>query len=86
MWFLAMAVLVPAIVHGGTTWAYFRGKQQNAAVAETANATRANRGEARRAAARSTGPRLTTPATGDDGTVPDKQIWRWLDDGGAVTR
>ena len=25
-------------------------------------------------------------ASEDDGSVPDKQIWRWQDDGGAVAR
>jgi hypothetical protein len=84
MWFLAMAVLIPAIVHGGTTWAYFRGEQQKAAVAETANATRPPQGEARHPADRSPAPRLSTPTTEDVGSVPDKQIWRWHDDGGAV--
>lgn len=77
VWFLAMAVLIPAIVHGGTTWAYFRGKQQKAAVADTAHSARANRREASHAALRSAAPRMSTPATGDDGSVPDKQIWRW---------
>lgn len=85
VWFLVMALLVPAIVHGGTTWAYFRGKQQRAVV-DTGNDTLAKPGEAHLAPVRSGALRLLAPATEDDGSVPDKQIWRWYDDGGAVTR
>jgi hypothetical protein len=28
LWLVGMAILIPAIVHGGTTWAYFRGSRE----------------------------------------------------------
>ena len=28
LWLVVMAILIPAIVHGGTTWAYFRGNRK----------------------------------------------------------
>ncbi len=28
LWLVVMAILIPAIVHGGTTWAYFRGSRE----------------------------------------------------------
>ncbi|MDZ5622868.1 hypothetical protein [Nocardioides bizhenqiangii] len=88
VWFLAMAVLIPIIVHGGTTWAHFRGQQQKSArPADTA----APHGPGRRrdeppgmARGRSKAPPVPSSEMEDDGGVPEKQIWRWYDDGGAV--
>jgi hypothetical protein len=81
--FLAMAILIPGIVHGGITWAYFRSKQQMSPrpAGEAAEPHRRRRDEAhgtdRMTAA-------TPSAIKDDGRVPEKQIWRWQDDGGVV--
>jgi hypothetical protein len=86
VWFVAMAILIPAIVHGGTTWAYFRGKQEMSSrpAKEAAEPRHPGRDEAHRTESRSAAP--LAPSTIDDGRVPEKQIWRWHDDGGAVTR
>jgi len=32
LWLVVMAILIPAIVHGGTTWAYFRGSRDRRAI------------------------------------------------------
>ena len=72
VWFLAMAVLIPVLVHGGTTWAYFRNKQE---VATRPAVERAETQRHRTDAA---------PGINSDAGVPEKQIWRWQDDGGFV--
>ena len=83
MWFLVMAVLIPVIVHGGTTWAYFRGAQQRAVDAAVDHGHRA---EHRAVGAPATSRPRPVPASEDDHGVPEKQIWRWYDDGGAIAR
>lgn len=85
VWFLAMAVLIPVIVLGGITWAYFRGKQQVSSwpMGDTAVPYRPGRDEAR-GTDRSVAARPVRAAFEDDGSVPDRHIWRWHDDGGAV--
>ena len=86
IWFLAMAILIPAIVHGGTTWAYFRGKQRMSSrpAGDTAAPYPTRGDNAHRADRRTAATPPVPSAIGDDGGVPEKHIWRWHDDGGAV--
>ena len=81
--FLAMAILIPGIVHGGITWAYFRSKQEMSLrpAGEVAEPHRPH-SEGTHGTVRMTAG--TPSAINDDGRVPDKQIWRWQDDGGVV--
>ena len=86
VWFLAMAILIPTIVHGGTTWAYFRGKQQMSSrpVGDTADPYPTRRDKADGTDRRTAETPPVPSAIEDDGGVPEKQIWRWHDDGGVV--
>lgn len=84
VWILAMAILIPVIVHGGITWAYFRGKQVPSRPAGDAPASYRPLPDDARLRAREPGTTHALAAIENDEGVPAKQIWRWQDDGGAI--